>query len=155
MATKAKKSAEIPPSEDITGTLQSSSQTSDDLSNVKTDDMQGGDGLIITDDDNSGVILKNEIEALQDTLQTSDGSLNISGDNESDVTPELLTDPAAADAEETCIFTVRVINVPGGIRHRAGLTFTENGVDIDFSTLTDEQIEKIKRDRFLRIKRVK
>lgn len=156
MATKAKKSAETPPLEDITDTLQNTSQTIDDLSNVKTGDMPGGDGLVISDDDNSGIVLKNEIETLQDALQTSDGGPEITGDNDSGIIPEELTDPALSGAEETgFVFNIRVLNVPGGVRHRAGLTFTESGVDVDFSKLTDKQIEKIKNDRFLRIKRVK
>lgn len=123
MATKAKKSQETPPLEDITDTLQNTLQTSGDSLNVKTDDMQSG------------------------------GGLDISGGDNSVISPDAI-DQALAGAEETCIFNVRVLNVPGGVRHRAGLTFTEAGADIDFSALTDEQIEKIKSDRFLRIKRV-
>ncbi|MFB5082481.1 hypothetical protein [Raoultella sp. C349492] len=58
----------------------------------------------------------------------------------------------SADGVVSAWFTVQVTSSPSGQRTRAGIVFSTSPKPFDFSTLSDEQIKKIKSDPFLRIK---
>lgn len=145
MPAISKKPQETPRSEDITDVVQDTVADNAQQSSKKTDATQGADvqDVSICDSGDGSDPDPGDAEQVSDTAQPT-------ADEQTEADKQ-----ADSPYSVSSVFNVSTVNVPGGVRKRAGMTFTESGTDIDFTTLTGAQISKIRSDRFLRIKRVK